>query len=407
MTFYEKTIPSALLIGLFFFLFVSVTFLDKAWAPPLPPSANAYTTSAHGDITIGVKRTATELTSYSRGNCAHCHEQHASIAGVEPDPVGGAPSPYALFADPNPTSQTTNFCFNCHVTVGAVQSGGSITNYNYNVNFGGGPVAAQSIYDAFNPATGSAHNLNQISTFIQTQWPATFGTQSNPCGGCHNPHIAKKNNRTGVAYDATQAAISRPTDHEDLWGNDASERMNISAGVNTYRAPFFVGANPAVDPTLHEPDGMTRSILSVQVQGSTTPDYNTFCLDCHVNAIPPYNAINWSITGDQHGHRSGNTVNAPQVLRPPYTLDGTNGTGEDLPTNFVLSCLDCHEPHGTQGANNIYLLRTTVNGMVGAAFSSPTAFYNFCQGCHVTNGHGFPPTAGCGGLGCHIHGQIF
>ena len=400
MAFYEKRIPSALSIGLFFFLFVSVTFLDKAWAPPPPPPTQPYTTSAHGDTTIGVKRTATELSGYSRGNCAHCHEQHGSIEGSEPVPVDGAPSPFALFSDPNPTSQTTNFCFNCHDTVGGVQSGGGILNYNYNVNFGGGPIVSKSIYEAFNPAVGSSHGLSQISTFIQAQWPTTFGSQSNPCDGCHNPHYAKKNNRTGASYDATQAAITRPTDHENLWGDDASERMNISAGANTYRAPFFVGANPANNPTLHEPDGMSRLTISPEVQGSTTPDYNTFCLDCHQFAIGSLEAIQWFVsTRAQHGHVDGNNGGGTRLA--PYTLDGTSGTAQDVATNFVLSCLDCHEPHGSQAANGEYLLRTTVNGVTGITYGGPGQWYYLCIACH-TSAHASPAST-CSGLFCHGH----
>ena len=410
MTSNGKHIPSALAVGLFFFLFVTVAFYDKAWAPP---PAQPYTTSAHGSSAFGVKRSAAELADYSQGNCAHCHEQHTSIKGVEPAPVDAAFSPptnpYALFAPTDPTSQTVNVCFDCHVDPGGQQSGGGIPNYNYGTNFGGGPIVATSVFNAFQnvPNAGSSHSLNQISTFIQAQWPATFKAESNPCGSCHNPHYAKKNNNTGVAYDATQAAITRPSDHNNLWGDDAIERMNISVGANTYRAPFFVGANPANDPTLHEPDGMSRLIASPEVQGATTPDFNTFCLDCHVNIVGAYTAIDWSFTGNQHGGRNDGASGFGTRIAP-YTIDGTSGTLVNEATNFVLSCLDCHEPHGIQEANNAYLLRTTVNGTSGITFSSNTAWYNFCAACHDLSTHAvILPTSSCYGvLSCHSHAAV-
>jgi mono/diheme cytochrome c family protein len=49
--------------------------------------AGPYLDSAHGNSAHGVKRTST--LQYATGNCAHCHEQHAMIAGSQPEPYGG------------------------------------------------------------------------------------------------------------------------------------------------------------------------------------------------------------------------------------------------------------------------------------------------------------------------------
>ena len=61
--------------------------------------AGPYLDSAHGNSSYGVKRSITELSDYARGNCAHCHEMHASIGGAEPEPASGSASPFCLFAD--------------------------------------------------------------------------------------------------------------------------------------------------------------------------------------------------------------------------------------------------------------------------------------------------------------------
>ncbi len=54
--------------------------------------AGDYTNSAHGNSTIGVDRSSidSKYSAYSNGNCAHCHEAHASLCGVEPEPDTGA-----------------------------------------------------------------------------------------------------------------------------------------------------------------------------------------------------------------------------------------------------------------------------------------------------------------------------
>jgi hypothetical protein len=63
-------------------------------------------------------------------------------------------------------------------------------------------------------------------------------------------------------------------------------------------------------------------------------------------------------------------------LKPPYN---------DPDANYCLSCTDCHEPHGSEGA---FLLRTVVNGQqvppieqwLGTMDSS--AMWDFCAACH-------------------------
>jgi len=86
--------------------------------------AGPYRESAHGDGDEGVHRLVPGVSSpgpYITGNCAHCHEQHASMGGQEPVPQNGGPSPFALFAPPfdsarrfAPYQMEDVFCFYCH-----------------------------------------------------------------------------------------------------------------------------------------------------------------------------------------------------------------------------------------------------------------------------------------------------
>ncbi len=332
-----------------------------------------YTSSAHGNSTYGVKRNVVELSGYSQGNCAHCHEQHASINGTEPDPTGG-PDPFCLFSKNFNTDLTTrpdtgytrssNFCFYCHTATNSLQSGG-ITNYNYSRTFGGYTGSSvEGILDAFNQS-GSYHNLYDIWSFAKDNF-SWFKEDSNPCVACHNPHRARRNKEH--PSDPSYTAISRPVDHESLWGDDIDERMSNY----TYQAPYYYN-----ETSYYEPGKTTIT------DGSNLPNYNTFCLDCHSSNVPSQiwstggtnqlRSIDWSINGDKHGQRD---ADGGIDINDPYSSSSLG---------YVLSCTDCHEPHGSP---SIMLIREEVNG--GELSSSISSYHSdqwrdLCSRCHNSN----------------------
>ena len=124
-----------------------VLYPDKADSGP-------YLDSAHGNTTYGVLRTSLSSppNNYGRGNCAHCHEQHASIGGTEPDPNSPAgPDFYLLFQDlwTSPI-QSNVFCYGCHTGVGSYQSG-LLQNYSYSYRSGGDTSLScpSSVFESF------------------------------------------------------------------------------------------------------------------------------------------------------------------------------------------------------------------------------------------------------------------
>ncbi len=395
---------------MFFYIFLvclmAILFPGRALCGP-------YINCAHGDSSTGVYRSGMDTKGYARGNCAHCHEQHASVDGNEPSPSSGNPSPFALFLDPfsgattNPYSQTDNFCFACHIGTGSYQVGGGIINYQYSNVFGGYPThEASDILGAFN-LSSSYHNLYDIRRFASTKF-SFFTSESDPCVACHNPHLVRRN--WAHPTDPTYTVISRPTDHESLWGDDLNERMSK---YNTYRAPYYYGST-----TTYEPAGTSIN------DGSLTPDYNSFCLDCHQYQVPTtqstsknpntpsgyLTAIDWSSTGDMHGERarlfkvdgSDSTIYRSDPSQPPGSIKAPYNVAP-VQSNYVLSCLDCHEPHGTF-FNSSYLLRREVNGDV-VPYSGPPGGevvyqQRFCERCHTWNHCGGPN--GC--FTCHYHG---
>ena len=393
---------------------------------PLVPSAHggSYIDSAHGDASNGVDRSATNSLGYGRANCAHCHEQHASIEGSEPAPAGGA-SAFALFYS-NYVNQTDNVCVQCHVDAGSVQSDGPIINRSYSYRAGAWTSdTVNDVLESFSfvsPAT--SHNLSDIVTFITGRWGYT--ANSNPCAACHNPHAAQGDPLaapTSAKSSGTRGwPVSRSSEHTNtpwgLWGDDYTapgagngERMNNY--TTNYQAPYRFGSQPGAG---YEPDGSTTQ------DGSNLTDFNTFCTDCHntTNTISSATLgtllkINWTgvaadgINPDIHGQKQGR-LSLPDkgALLAPYN----EGSGSDI----TLSCLDCHEPHGS---NNAYFLRRQVNGVVIAQQieddNSNGGVAAFCQACHdiLETGTGSPCNVGTHSsvdfsnancLGCHTHG---
>lgn len=345
-----------------------------------------YSSSAHGNTDYGVNRLPDP--PYKRGNCGHCHQQHTANTDGYLLFDGEVQTPYVA---------TKNVCFACHTSV-------TITNNNYSATFGGGTVDSGGIKEAFEQS-GSTHSLYDIQTHLANTAGLSVPEKSSPCSGCHNVHIAKRNmHHKG---DPNFTAISKPSDHNNLWGDNKplenKETMQSYALSNggTYRAPFYVGADKALTATIHEPDGvLLRGVSSDEVKGSTTPDYNTFCLDCHKNAIAgKTRAIDWNASGDNHGSAVAGPSSMQGLRLAPYTVNGATTSSYDNNKNFVLSCLDCHEPHGSKNAD---LLRTTVNGVSGITTSPVTDVASLCRACHATSNH----QNGKDCRDCHSHGVV-
>ncbi len=364
-------------------LIVILLLLSGLLAFGVKALAGVFLNSAHGNTTYGVYRTSISSFGYSRGNCTHCHEQHASIDGTEPAPASGTPSNYTLFYD-NYINQTDGFCYQCHTDTGSYQSGG-LVNRSYSYRAGGWTAdTLNDILEAFSfTSPGSSHWLDDIRTFI-TGKPWGYTQDSNPCTACHNPHAAQgdpPNSPDGTKSPTTRGyPVSRPSQHSrvsnlwGLWGDEPGERM--SDYTTGYQAPYRYNST-----TAYEPDGSSTQ------DGSNLTDFVTFCTDCHntvdvISSTPlgrNLRPIDW--VNEKHG-----SFDADGALSgdPPYgSIMGR-----------TLSCTDCHEPHGSP---NQALIRAEVNGATLAGtittieatdFTPPFADYNkelgyLCQRCHM------------------------
>ena len=358
-----------------------------------PDMANSgpYLESAHGNTSYGVLRTSlnTPPNNYSGGNCAHCHEQHASIGGAEPAPnFPAGPDIYLLFKDLWVAPIQSNvFCFGCHIEIGSYQSSFQRINYSYSYWKGGDTslTCPDSIYESFQfvqntgvsqsncgSTVGSSHMLRNIRAFLLNKWGfSSTGANVDPCSGCHNPHKAKRD-----------FPCSRPSAHTnkyawDVWGDDSTEKMNVYSP--NYWAPKRIGGG-------YEPDG------SLTQDGSNLADYVTLCTDCHNSSATISSTrlgrnlykITWGLGGDFHGGRAriDNGGDASGIgeygdLKDPYKVGVSY-----LRMNYVLSCTDCHEPHGSP---NEFLLRKSLSGTSVGIISGNGLWFNWCQACHAIN----------------------
>jgi len=329
-----------------------------------------YLDSAHANTVYGVSRQAMSAL-YPRGHCGHCHEQHASIGGAEPDPVGG-PEKYMLFSD-NYINQTDSFCLKCHADLNSQQVG-TLVNRSYSFRAGGWTAdLLNDIQEAFtNPPSLTSHYLDDVRTFISGRW--NYSADSNPCNACHNPHMLQgdpPNSPNGLKTSSPRGwPASRPSMHDKnnnaawgIWGdNAATERMN-SYAPGGYQAPYRYNS-----ATAYEPDG------SGTIQdGSNLADYVTLCTDCHNNANVIYSTplgrnlyrFDWSFDKHGRGAAQNNYPMSPE-LKLPYT-DSRLGS-------YVLACTDCHEPHGSP---NNFLIRKTVNGGIVTVTQNGAGLYPY------------------------------
>jgi cytochrome c553 len=269
-----------------------------------------------------------------------------------------------------------------------VQVGGTITNHSYSFRAGGldsdflSPAdivtAFSYCYSGCGLPSSSSHNLGNVRTFITTKWSDKFDSNSNPCTACHNPHMVigdpanrpsegKSSGTRGYSPVSLPSLHSKVTSDWGLWGDVSAERMDVKA--SSYIPSGYYQA-PKNGSSSYEPDGSSPG------DGSNLTDFVTFCTDCHANTgintshslfnpdpSPgqyPYpegsmgrttlNKIEWE--NEQHGGYQAFTVlgcysdQGGYLLANPYTNCGEK--------NYVLSCTDCHEPHGSP---NNYLVR--------------------------------------------------
>lgn len=347
-----------------------------------------HTDSAHGHDTDGVNRwdvvpDPDHPDAYKIGACEHCHDTfNDSICGE---------NDLMLF-------KTAYFCVQCHQYPEDNVSHQVDMPYQgcYSYKFGGDTTITcpSSIKAAFlfinqvgtgQPVSncgsnkGSAHYLPDIGDFLQNRWG--FGDTSddiNLCEGCHNPHKAQRHD---YPSDSTGGSpISLPSTHDgnwDVYGAKTTERMDSYAGTQVYLAPYYYNK---WGQGKYEPDGGS------QQYGANMPDYVTFCTECHNDSNDIYSTqlgrylhkFDWDT--EKHGRAAASDGGGYTDFWYPY-YDNQSG-------NYVLSCTDCHEPHGSP---NPFLIRQRVNDRTASIPGGKGEWADLCENCHMHRSHSQDP----------------
>jgi hypothetical protein len=321
---------------------------------------------------------AFQSSAHSSLKCSDCHDVH------------GMSGPYIAMAKglikvDSPTN-ASNFCYQCHTDPGS----GGVENLAVS-----GPVFNNDIEEAFN---------EQVKHDLGTTFTINSKTYSLQCDSCHNVHIV-----TGKYWEADQgkSPVSRFADYTEVWGDGAGEKMDDFAGTGKYQTPgAFVN----------------------QFNGAQMPDYVTFCLDCHSYDLGSIKGKDWDF--DPHGKKKAGTSGLGSEYTRSYTCPNGGvicgraiGWGSDncsntedlcwpvIPqgagyvgfvkggyeaaqrnagVNYVLSCTDCHEAHGSE---NYYALMRKVLNTSNTGEEVPLSYIpgewgfeggggGFCLSCH-------------------------
>lgn len=283
------------------------------------------------------------------------------------------------------------------------------------------------------------------------------------CSTCHQPHASPNSDLwTSSSYRAclqchsedsvtlgspdiyTRLTANADNDsHHDVLLRDQVANGTYMACQNCHNTHITTESTPLIDPDDPSLGGAwaesTAAPLAVpNNQASPRPRYNTFCYGCHDGVLPDYSApgtSGWVAPPEDNG----SLVTLLSVRFPASNHgDGevTNGSPAlDAAMGYVnndsLSCMTCHEPHGT--INN-YNLRSDVpakngtypkSGRLLAYVLTPTGDraaerYDvrfFCMSCHVNTGTSpsqhftdtvtdktlrYFPTS-CTNKDCHVH----
>ncbi len=366
-----------------FLALISLMFLGSGFA-----YAGDYANSAHGHTTSGVDRTTIDAKydDYTPGNCAHCHEAHASLDGAEPTPVKPGPDEVLLF------DYEEDLCETCHDGDPAADN-----------------IKAQIDKDATTDSTYYAHPTDDYSgrhsvseSKTTDMAPGDYATRHAECVDCHNPHAVESTVHTqgtnavsstspiykvsGVSPPSTAAwstpsAVSyteKPTStgisYEYELCFKCHSNWTTQPGTQTNIALQF---NPA-NASYHSVEDTGKASAYGTYVSTWDKDDLMYCSDCHGSetssdpAGPHGSTIDHILKGEYDRNTGKSGLDTSDHLcfichdYQTYKADGTNSTGsgfaKDQMGEYVnyhtnqkhgsgkgdVVCMDCHAaiPHG-------------------------------------------------------------
>lgn len=346
--------------------------------------AGEYMQSAHGTL---VQRPVL-AGKYAIGNCAHCHEQHASLEGTEPSPPAtGGPDVYLG------AGKEEDLCFTCHGTAPV----GTAPNIETDITKTYGHLVNN--YTDIHLTHESLADISSTPTsnYIHIE-----------CTDCHNPHTAKS---TGPLYGA-KGATPDYTNSPNNWDAPLQDDYTLQTATTQYEVCFrcHSGANSQVtswggagaggwtdlglefnpnNKAYHPITAGTGShalnanqLLAPWNDVGNIGTQTMYCSDCHESnsgqAGPHGSSIKWMLAG---------TNKAWPYTQAQYNGTSTGGTFRTLADWGLnaggvdgLFCFNCHpNSYLTLGINRVHKPGTG---------SSDVHRLKYCIYCHIRVPHG-------------------
>lgn len=244
-------------------------------AVPAGAAAGDYTSSAHGSSTYGVDRSAVDpaYSAFARGNCSHCHEQHASLGGAEPLPADGGPSKYLLF-----TAETDNaFCATCHADIATETT----KAYAHSPSSAPGPVLCVDCHDPHraqriptrNPAAEDNNATGAVVGAAGVE-PDGFSLPGTPSPGQE------------TLASATGYTARDPISKEYQLCLKCHSTYNGGPVAGGDVAAHFNPGNYAHHPVLSDwqnPNILANYTVNLKPPWNSAPNAHLKCTDCHGN----------------------------------------------------------------------------------------------------------------------------
>ncbi len=383
--------------------------------PTAQVTAGTYLDSAHGGnwsdpsrITgQGAKRT--ELTDYAAGNCAHCHEQHASIGGSEPGPINGSPSAHLLF-DVLAGNALCNHCHDSSTANGADDIATQIAKtYSHDPASSIGSVLCNDCHDS-HVAQITTHSEAVDGNAVEGPLLSVAGTSVSswtpgfPNSGIENLGILSLNPLAEpISYEyelcfrchANDQYPSNPNLDVGLQFNPNNYSVHpVATNSNQWKNAFLRGINSSLKTPWVDSGNLDHQMYCSDCHGSETAgnpqgphgseiehilkdsgpggSFDNLCLKCHNDPATAGNSDWLDLPG--YGNPSGGTPNGGHSLAA-HQYDATNNP---------LGCLACHGGIGNtslassiHGANYLWPDAGGGTGKTSTAFLIPSGDSSF------------------------------
>nr|MBF0223194.1 hypothetical protein [Desulfobulbaceae bacterium] len=289
--------------------------------------AGTYADSAHGDTTNGVTG---RTTGFVVGNCAHCHDQHASRVNVPSTPNNSLRG-----------LSEENLCEDCHGVGGPAKNIQSVIDKTYGHTY---------LDDVGYSGRHTTSKLELETASTGSTFPGT--NRHVECSDCHEPHTAQTGNHTvftdGNAVSNALSGVWGVEPITDVAWVPATTYTETDPATKEYQICFKCHSYYA----FQDADGITAL---TGPSGVTITDQSMEFSKGNKSAHP----VRVGLSSQTGSYAPKNLATSRMVA--PWNTSGGSGVG-----NQTMYCSDCHgndaaTPVGPHGSANPNMIKGTTN----------------------------------------------